>query len=718
MSGRLVAALGASLTLHGAVAFLAPWATAPGPVPQAEPRMPRLEMATHAVAEGRATARRPGGERGEAAVPGGPLAVGSAIPSGQAVPVPPAESPLATAAPRATPRAAVAGRDLALAASEPAATAAAASQPSAAGGPSVAPAQPAAGAVPTQRSLGSTPAESVRPSATAVSTTSPQGDEVSIVPPANATPTVPVETAEASPSSPVVRAAGPAVRPATAPSPIRPAAPAGVARAEAATDTGLVLSVAPAPAATATALAGAATRSTATLDRTEANSPTTAPARPGVETALAVRATAPMAPPVIPPSGSSPKRVVEVAAIPLRQPEGAPMAASSSSMEARAPSSPATVALPAEDDAPGAAPIQAAAAPAEPIPARVPQRDTLSVLAAAAPAVSWPVPSPAEAVPALAPDVARPAADSGPGARVASAAASPDRVEAPPLAPPARASAPESVAPAPLVTPVATDGAERAARPPAPEGPRLAAAPAAAMAATFAFVPSEPAPAATPHADRPEPASGPRPALAGAPPAPGPALRRAAAAAAVAPRAELNPAAREAVAPPAERAAADGASLAEGPDGDVDPVSIAALQAFLPQSPGAGASPARDAIASLLAEVPCARLQAEFLPETGALELRGHVPEAALRGPVLAALREAVGASIPVRDDVLVLPPPQCRVLPGIEILGLPQSSEQHGDPRLVGQGTHARVFRYREGDRLLLEATAPRYEAHLYLDY
>jgi hypothetical protein len=173
--------------------------------------------------------------------------------------------------------------------------------------------------------------------------------------------------------------------------------------------------------------------------------------------------------------------------------------------------------------------------------------------------------------------------------------------------------------------------------------------------------------------------------------------------------------------PPYERMMA---SLAWSGDNQaaVDPVSLAAIHAFMTESDlGTSrleAGSVRDGIAGLLAQVPCSRLQAAFIPETGSLELRGHVPEEGLRAPVLAALRAQVGDSIPVRDNVLILPRPQCGALTGIAALGLPQSTDQETNPRLVGKDAHARVYRYGEGERMVLELVAPDYDAHVYVDY
>jgi hypothetical protein len=151
----------------------------------------------------------------------------------------------------------------------------------------------------------------------------------------------------------------------------------------------------------------------------------------------------------------------------------------------------------------------------------------------------------------------------------------------------------------------------------------------------------------------------------------------------------------------------------------VDPVSLAAIQSFLrPGDSDQGATTVRDGISGVLASVPCARLQTAFLPETGQLELRGHIPEESLRAPVLAALRAQVGTSIPLADNILVLPRPTCGALSGIASVGLAQSREQTRDPRIVGPDAHARVYRFVDGDRLSFELTGPDYPAYFYIDY
>ena len=154
----------------------------------------------------------------------------------------------------------------------------------------------------------------------------------------------------------------------------------------------------------------------------------------------------------------------------------------------------------------------------------------------------------------------------------------------------------------------------------------------------------------------------------------------------------------------------------------VDPLSLAAIQAFM-QPAGiaafsADATALRDGLAATLRGVPCARLQTVFRPETGALELRGHVPDDSLRGPVLAALQRQVGPAIPIEDRLLILPHTQCQALTGIAATGLAQSTEKATNPRIVGADAYARDYRYTPGQRLALDVQAPDYDSVIYVDY
>ncbi|WP_216641175.1 DUF4384 domain-containing protein, partial [Oceaniglobus roseus] len=162
------------------------------------------------------------------------------------------------------------------------------------------------------------------------------------------------------------------------------------------------------------------------------------------------------------------------------------------------------------------------------------------------------------------------------------------------------------------------------------------------------------------------------------------------------------------------------AALAWSGEGTVDPVSLAAIQAFArPGDRAAGEGErVRDAIGGLLASVPCARLRTEFDPETGRLELRGHIPEEGLRAPVLAALRAQLGSSIPVTEAVRILPRPVCGVLSDIGAVGLAQSDDQYGDPTVIGAATQVAEIRFEEGQRMAFTLLGADYPAYFYVDY
>ncbi len=161
------------------------------------------------------------------------------------------------------------------------------------------------------------------------------------------------------------------------------------------------------------------------------------------------------------------------------------------------------------------------------------------------------------------------------------------------------------------------------------------------------------------------------------------------------------------------------ASLAWSGGGTMDPVSLAAIQAFMqPGDATQNTQTVRDGISAILASVPCARLQTVFDPETGALQLRGHIPDPDMRTSILAALKSQVGTTIPVSDELLILPRPQCGALSGIANVGLPQSTDQITNPRVVGPSGFARNYTYTNGERLTLDLTAPDYDGYIYVDY
>ncbi len=123
-------------------------------------------------------------------------------------------------------------------------------------------------------------------------------------------------------------------------------------------------------------------------------------------------------------------------------------------------------------------------------------------------------------------------------------------------------------------------------------------------------------------------------------------------------------------------------------------------------------------MARVLAAPDCARVHTVFDVQTGTLELRGHVPEEDARAPLLDSLRAQIGGALEVRDRLQILPLPQCALLDGIAALGLPQSEEQLTDSDLVGEIGQVRDYAFTEGDRLVIDLTAPDYPAYVYLDY
>ena len=156
-----------------------------------------------------------------------------------------------------------------------------------------------------------------------------------------------------------------------------------------------------------------------------------------------------------------------------------------------------------------------------------------------------------------------------------------------------------------------------------------------------------------------------------------------------------------------------------GQDAQIDPTSLKAIQSFMqPGDTRAQADETHDALSAILTSVPCSRLQAEFNPATGSLDLRGHVPDPALKGPILKALQAQLGSGIKVNDAMLILPKPQCGALSGIADVGLPQSQDQNTNPRLIGADAQAKAYDYVTGQTIELDIGAPDYDAYIYVDY
>jgi hypothetical protein len=157
-----------------------------------------------------------------------------------------------------------------------------------------------------------------------------------------------------------------------------------------------------------------------------------------------------------------------------------------------------------------------------------------------------------------------------------------------------------------------------------------------------------------------------------------------------------------------------------GAEARIDPAALEAIAAYMQPGDAAasGGAPLQDSIAGLLASVPCARLRTRLKPETGELELAGHIPDSGLRAPVLAALEGAVGGGLPITDRLLILPRPQCGALAGMERVGLPQSTDQEETVRTIGATIQARTFRFVAEQRMVLEFEAPDYPAFVYVDF
>ena len=173
-----------------------------------------------------------------------------------------------------------------------------------------------------------------------------------------------------------------------------------------------------------------------------------------------------------------------------------------------------------------------------------------------------------------------------------------------------------------------------------------------------------------------------------------------------------------AIAPPSEHFTA-ALAFSGGAQAQIDAASLATIQSFMrPGDLQTQTDQVRDAMQTLLESVPCARLQAAFNPDTGSIELRGHVPDEGLRGPILAALQAQVGVGIMVTDSMLILPRPQCGALGGIGAMGLPQSTDQLTNPLLVGTDAQERTYNYTQGDQMILDLAAPDYDAYIYVDF
>lgn len=267
------------------------------------------------------------------------------------------------------------------------------------------------------------------------------------------------------------------------------------------------------------------------------------------------------------------------------------------------------------------------------------------------------------------------------------------------------------------------------------QGPRLAEAPPNAQTATATTAPvselsatlalaEQTLTAATPPAAQAAQAAMPKAVAAAAPPgqqliAGAPRLAPTAASAVVAETSATLAPQGEVAAQATPETTTISATTGWAGSGDIDPVSLAAVESFMrPLDTASEAGSPRDDMADLLDSVPCSRLSATFVPETGTLELRGHVPDANAANPILAELRAKLGDSIPVEGNVIVLPSPQCGMLEAVENLGLPQSRLQARDPLQLGAQTQLTTFEYGEGERVIIRMRAYDFPAYVYVDF
>lgn len=153
-------------------------------------------------------------------------------------------------------------------------------------------------------------------------------------------------------------------------------------------------------------------------------------------------------------------------------------------------------------------------------------------------------------------------------------------------------------------------------------------------------------------------------------------------------------------------APANGVGPDAAPPGDAFPSGTA---------PGAGDI---EQLEAAIAGLDCSRLQVIDLPRTGEIELRGHVPMAALASDLVTASQRLVGDSARVIGNLMVLPAPLCAVLETVEAMALPQSNDQWNDPLAVGLQGWAGMPRGLDGEATVFRFQAPEFDAHIYVDY
>jgi hypothetical protein len=126
----------------------------------------------------------------------------------------------------------------------------------------------------------------------------------------------------------------------------------------------------------------------------------------------------------------------------------------------------------------------------------------------------------------------------------------------------------------------------------------------------------------------------------------------------------------------------------------------------------------RDELAQRLADVKCARVQANYDPNSGALALRGHVKTDKDRDTLVAALEQQLDGAIPVIDGLRRLGAPQCEALAVLSEMPMAQSVEQFINPLIIGEDLHTRVYDFADGEPMRFDLSGADYDAWFYLDY
>ncbi|MEL7151397.1 MAG: DUF4384 domain-containing protein [Pseudomonadota bacterium] len=134
--------------------------------------------------------------------------------------------------------------------------------------------------------------------------------------------------------------------------------------------------------------------------------------------------------------------------------------------------------------------------------------------------------------------------------------------------------------------------------------------------------------------------------------------------------------------------------------------------------PTAGAAGLRDALSARLTDVECARVQTAYDPETGSVDLLGHVRDEADRARLVSSISTQLNDALPVKDRLQRLASPQCDVLVQLADMPLPQSVEQFRNPLIIGADLQVRNYTFQSGQSMFFELAGADYDGWLYLDY